>query len=80
MQNHPDSVPALSNLARLELVQGNVDAAVRGYRRVLELAPSDPSAHCALAQALAAQGETAEAERQRAEARRLAGDPAACPG
>lgn len=80
VQNHPDSVPALSNLARLELVQGNVDAAVRGYRRVLELAPSDPSAHCALAQALAAQGETAEAERQRAEARRLAGDPAACPG
>ncbi len=80
VENHPDSVPAQSNLARLDLVQGHADAAVRGYRRVIELAPTDASAHCGLAQALVAQGQTDEAARHRAEAGRLTGDPAACPG
>jgi tetratricopeptide (TPR) repeat protein len=80
VEHQPDSATALFNLARLDLLQGRADAAVRGYRRTVELAPADPSVHCGLAQALAATGQPSEAEQQRAEAGRLAGNPGACPG
>ena len=79
LQHRPDSALALTNLARLDLLEGHPDAAVRSYRRALELAAADPSVHCGLAQALAAKGEAAEAARHRAEAGRLTGSADACP-
>lgn len=80
VQHQPDNATAVYNLARLDLVQGDAAAAVRGCRRALELAPSNAEITCALADALSAQGLTADAAQQRDEARRLAGNPSACPG
>lgn len=80
LRYQPTSAQAQYNLAKLDFLQGDVAAATRGYRRAVELAPDDPSAHCGLAEALAAQGLGAEAVTHRAEAGRLAGNPAACPG
>lgn len=80
VQHRPDDATAVYNLARLDLVQGDAAAAARGYRRALELAPANAEVACALADALAAQGEASAATQQRLEARRLAGNPSACPG
>jgi len=80
LRYNPASAPAHANLARLDLLQGNVDAAVRGFQRSIEIVPEDPAAHCGLADALARGGRADDAARHRAEARRLIGNPEACPG
>lgn len=80
LRYNPSSAPAHANLARLDFLQGNVDAALRGFQRSIELVPEDPAVHCGLADALARSGRADEAARHRAEARRLIGNPQACPG
>jgi len=77
---NPSSAPAHANLAKIDLLQGDVEAAVRGYRRSLELEPADALTHCGLAAALQAKGDGAAAAAHRAEAGRIIGNPAACPG
>ena len=72
-------VPALYNLAHLDLLEGRLDAAIAGFRRSIAIEASDPRPHCGLASALAAQGDDDAAARSRAEARRLLGDEGACP-
>jgi Flp pilus assembly protein TadD len=80
LRYNPSSAPAHANLARIAMMQGDPEGAVRGYRRSIELQPADPTAHCGLAEALQRAGRGDEAARHRAEARRLVGDPQACPG
>jgi Flp pilus assembly protein TadD len=80
LRYQPASQPARYNLARLDFVQGHVDDAIAGYRRAVELAPDDARTHCGLAEALQAKGLAADAAREREQAGRLAGNPAACPG
>lgn len=45
LQTQPHFVPALKNLAINELVQNQVESAVRDFRAALKLAPQDPVLH-----------------------------------
>jgi tetratricopeptide (TPR) repeat protein len=80
LRHQPRNPIALYNLAYLDFLEGSYDAAIAGFRRSIEIAPSSAGAHCGLAGALAAQGRDDEAARSREEARRLSGDAGACPG
>lgn len=67
----PNSVEALANLANAFVSKGQLDNAITCYRTALQLDPNSPVLHFDLSVALTRQGNTQEAEAERAEAQRL---------
>ncbi len=64
IERDPNNYLPYLTLANLRLATGDLDAAVRGYRDVLELNPNAVSARSSLAQALARQGKLREAKEE----------------
>jgi len=71
LQIDPNSVEALAALGNALVTKGQLDEAVNCYRAALELDPNSAALHRNLSVALTRQGKTAEAESERATARRL---------
>ena len=69
----PDLVEALANLGNMFVSKGRLDEAITCYRSALQLDPNSPVIHRNLSVALTRQGNAAEAEAERNEARRLEG-------
>jgi len=64
IERDPNNYLPYLTLANLQLARGDLDAAVEGYRDVLELNPNAVSASSSLAQTLARQGKLGEAKAQ----------------
>jgi tetratricopeptide (TPR) repeat protein len=62
IERDPNNYLPYLTLANLQLGMGDLDAAAKGYRDVLELNPNAVSARSSLAQALARQGKLQEAK------------------
>jgi protein O-mannosyl-transferase len=69
----PNSVEALAGLGNASLSAGKLDDAIGCYRSALQLEPRNAILHFNLSVALGRQGNTAEADAERAEASRLEG-------
>jgi tetratricopeptide (TPR) repeat protein len=72
----PQHAPAMIELARFDLSQGQLDEAVSLARRATDLEPKDPVAHHVLGQALLANGQVQESAGELETARQLAPDSA----
>ena len=64
IERDPNNYLPYLTLANLRLATGDLDAAMQGYREVLELNPHAVSARSSLAQALTRQGELREAKEE----------------
>jgi len=71
LQIDANSADALANLGNALVAKNQLDEAVNCYRAALELDPNSAALHFNLSLALTKQGKTAEAESERAQARRL---------
>ena len=71
LQIDANSVEALADLGNALVAKGQLDEAVNCYRAALELDPNSSALHLNLSVALTRQGKAAEAETERATARRL---------